>query len=222
MLKKPLNLRRVQVHKQRPMRPCRSHQIRHQLRRNRHAWPILAVLPRISVIRNHHRDPSRRRPLQRIDHDQQLHQVLVHRPAGGLHDENIRSAHVLQQLEVNLAIGEARHPGLTQRHADVLADILRQRAIGCAGENLETPVLIRYARTPRLRLRFSASISLSPPPDSAWPRPLLQSCPFITRSSRLVCMASCYTFAAMLLPGPLPHFGWATRIRTWTKCSKGT
>ena len=47
-----------------------------------------------------------RRALQRIDHDQQFHQVLVGRGAGGLDDEDVAGADVLLDLDVDLAVGE--------------------------------------------------------------------------------------------------------------------
>ncbi len=56
--------------------------------------------------------------------------MLVYRIAGGLHHEDIRAANVFEQLEVNLAVGKTLHPGLAQRNADVLANLLRQHAIG--------------------------------------------------------------------------------------------
>ena len=62
--------------------------------------------------------------LQRVNHDQQLHQMLVHRIAGGLHHEDICAANVFKQLEINFAVGEALHLGLAQRDTDVLADLL--------------------------------------------------------------------------------------------------
>jgi len=77
-IKKPLQLRRVQVYDQRPVRPPGRQQIRHQLRRKGAARLVFAVLPRIAEIRaSPGRNSPCRRALQRIDHQQQLHQVLV-------------------------------------------------------------------------------------------------------------------------------------------------
>jgi len=51
---------------------------------------ILSILPCVSVIGKHCRDTVRRRALQRIDHQQEFHQIAVHRRAGRLDHENIR------------------------------------------------------------------------------------------------------------------------------------
>ena len=49
---------------------------------------------------------SRRRALERVDRDQQLHQVLVDRRAGRLDDEDVGAADVLEDLAVDLAVAE--------------------------------------------------------------------------------------------------------------------
>ena len=108
MLKKSLDLTRVQVHRQDPVRPRGREQVRHQLRRDRDARLVFAILPRIPVVRDDRRDPRRRRALERVDHDQQLHDVVVHRAARRLDDEDILPAHILQDLEVELAVAECR------------------------------------------------------------------------------------------------------------------
>ena len=79
-VKEPLNLRLVQIHRQHAVGAGRAQHVRHQLGRNRHARLVLAILPRVAVIRQHRRDPRRRRAPERVDHDHQLHQVLIDRP----------------------------------------------------------------------------------------------------------------------------------------------
>ena len=90
-----LNLRRVQIERKYAARSRRFQQIRHQLCRNRHAWPVFSVLPRVRVIRNHRSNAPGRRALKCVDHQQQLHQVEIHRTAARLYDEHIRAAHIL-------------------------------------------------------------------------------------------------------------------------------
>ena len=111
-----LDLRRVHVDHQRPVRhPRVVSRSAHQLRRNRNARLVLAVLPGVAEVRNHHRDAPGRRPLQRIDQQQQLHQELIQRIAGRLYQENIRTANVLQYLYLGQAIGEFRNVRLPER-----------------------------------------------------------------------------------------------------------
>ena len=106
-VEKALDLRRVQIDNQRPIGARRGQQIGHQLRRNRNPRLVFAVLPGITEVRNHHRDAACRSALQRINQQQQLHQVHIHRIAGGLHHEDIGAAHVLLDLHIRLAVGEA-------------------------------------------------------------------------------------------------------------------
>ena len=152
MLKEPLNLRRMQIHKQRPVGSRRGQQIGHQLGRDRHPRPIFAVLPGITVIRHHYRDSPGRCALQRVNHDQQFHQVLIHRKTSRLHDKNIHAADVLEQLKVNLSVGKTLQLALAQLHPDMGTNILGQFAVGRTGEDLEPLV---FAQTPgTLALRF--------------------------------------------------------------------
>ena len=46
-------------------------------------------------------------------------------------------AHVLVDLDVHLAVGEARDVGVAQRHVQVLGDLLRQGPVRVAGEELQ-------------------------------------------------------------------------------------
>ena len=139
-VKEPLNLRLVQIHRQHPVRAGRAQQVRHELRRNRHARLVLPILPRVSVVRNHRRDPRRRRPAKRVDHHAELHQVLVDRCRGRLDDEDIGAADVLVDLERDLAVGKPMQPRGPERHAEMLGDLPRQRGMRASGEELQRTV----------------------------------------------------------------------------------
>ena len=80
-VEEPLNLRLVQVHRQHAVGARRAQQVGHELGRDRHARLVLAILPRVAVVRNDGRDARGRRPAERVDHHAQLDQVLVHRRA---------------------------------------------------------------------------------------------------------------------------------------------
>ena len=131
-VEEPLNLRRMEVHEQPPVGSGGGEQIRDQLGRDGDPRTVFAVLPRVAVIRNHHRDAPRGGALQGVDHDEQLNQVAVHRVRGRLDHEHIRAAHVLQQLEVDLPIREALEAGFPDRDPDVPADIGRKPRVGAA------------------------------------------------------------------------------------------
>ena len=80
--------------------------------------------------------------------------MLVDGIAGGLHDKDVDAAHVLEQLEVDFAIGKALQLGLADRNADVAADLFSQRPVGRAAEKLEALVLAEIAGPLALRCRF--------------------------------------------------------------------
>ena len=106
------------------------------------------------VVGHHHRDPGRRGPLECVNHHQKLHQVLVHRIAGGLHHKHIHSAHVFEELEVHFAIGKALNFDFAHRNSDVAADLLGQRLISRPAEELEALVLAQVAGPFALDCRF--------------------------------------------------------------------
>ena len=94
-----------------------------------------AVLPRIAEIRDHRGDPPRRGAAQRVERDQQLHQVVVGRERGGLDDEHVLAADVFLDLDEHLHVGEAADRGLGQRQVQDIGDRLGQRAIAVAGDD---------------------------------------------------------------------------------------
>ncbi len=124
-----LDLRRMQVQCQRPARTRGFQQVRHELRGDGNSWLVFAVLPRIAVIRQNCSNAPGRRALERVDHQQQFHQVAVHGSMARLHDKHIGTANIFQNLEINFAVAEAPEQRLAQRHVQVAADALRQYRI---------------------------------------------------------------------------------------------
>ena len=116
---------------------------------------VFAVLARVPVVGHHYRDSGRRGTLQRVDHDQQLHQVLIHRITGGLHHKYIHAAHVLEQLKVDLAVGKALQLGLAHLDPNVQADLFSQCPVGRTREELEPLVLAQIAGCACVRERAS-------------------------------------------------------------------
>jgi len=151
----PLYLRRVQIHYQCPMRSRSGQKIRHQLCRYRHPRLVLAVLPGVSEIRDHRRNAPCRCALQRVNHQQQFHQVLIHRLAGGLHHKNVCASNVLQYLEINFAIGESCYMRLSARYSKKRADLICQRLICSAAKDLQLLIM-----TSALRLALALGLML--------------------------------------------------------------
>ena len=130
-----LDLVGVQVHRQHALDADRLQQVGHHLGADRHARAArAAVLAGVAEVGDHGGDAACAGALERIDHDQQFHQVLVRRRAGRLHDEDVAGAHVLADLDRDLAVGEAADRRLAELDAQVAGDLLRQRRVGVAGE----------------------------------------------------------------------------------------
>ena len=67
----------MQVDRENPVGAGLGDQIGHQLGRDRRAAAGLPVLAGITEIGNHCRDPARAGADQRVDADQQFHQMIV-------------------------------------------------------------------------------------------------------------------------------------------------
>jgi hypothetical protein len=83
----------------------------------------------------------RRRAAERVDHDHQLHDVLIDRDrsirTGRLQDENVGAADVLVDLERDFRVGEPLQPRLPKRHAEKTCNVARQRGMSAAGKYFE-------------------------------------------------------------------------------------
>ena len=97
--------------------------------------PGFAVLAGVAEIGDDRGDAPGRGAPQRVDADQQLHQVVVGGVAGRLDDEDVLAADVLVDLDEHLHVGEAAHAGLGQRQVEIGGNRLGQRPIAVAGEN---------------------------------------------------------------------------------------
>ena len=95
-----------------------------------------AVLPGVAVIGDDGRDPPRRAALQRVERDQQLHQMVVRRVRGRLDHEHVLAADVLVDLDKHFHVGEPAHAGSRERQAEIGRDRLGERPIAVAGKDL--------------------------------------------------------------------------------------
>ena len=133
-VEEPLDLTGMQVDRQDAIDARGGEQIGHQARRDRRARLALAVLARVPEVRDDGDDRAGRGALERVDHDQQFHEVVVGGRAGGLHDEAVHAADVLLQLDVHLTVGEARDLRLSEGRLEVAAHRLRELAVSVAAE----------------------------------------------------------------------------------------
>ena len=156
-VEEPLNLRRMQVHRQHAVGAGLGDQVGDQLGADRRARRGLPVLPRVTEIRDHRGDPPRGRTAQRVQRDQQLHQRVVRREGGRLHHEDVLAADVLLDLDEHLHVGEAADRGARQRQVECPGHCLGERTIAVAGDDLHAArrqegFIGSFARGPDQRL----------------------------------------------------------------------
>jgi hypothetical protein len=132
-----LDLRGVEVHAEHAVRACGDDQVRDELRGDRHAALVLAVLARVAVVGDHRGDALRARAAKAVDEHQELHQVVVDGLAGREHDIDIAAAHILVDLDDRLAVGEARDGAEPERKLEVGADPGGEVAGARPAEDLE-------------------------------------------------------------------------------------
>mmetsp|Transcript_26915 Transcript_26915/g.68253 ORF Transcript_26915/g.68253 Transcript_26915/m.68253 type:complete len:254 (+) Transcript_26915:409-1170(+) len=112
------------------------HHARDVRSRDGHARAVLAVLPRVPVVGHDRCDARGGGAAQRGSTQQELHQVVVDRRAGGLYDVHVRVAHVLEDLDAHLAVGEARDGRGRERHAEAGRDLLSELRVAVACQQL--------------------------------------------------------------------------------------
>ena len=134
-IEESLNLSCVQIDGDNACHPCRRHQIGDEFRRDRLAAARLAILPRIRIVGDDRRNAVCRRALARIRQDQQFHEVVVHRIAGRLNDENILPADTLLNHHLDLTVVELSDECLTERNANAVCDCFRQLWIGISRQD---------------------------------------------------------------------------------------
>jgi hypothetical protein len=140
-IEEALDLRGMKVECQDAVGPRFGNEVGDQLRGNRDAAFVLAVLAGITVVGQHGGDSRGARALERIQHDQQFHQVLIDGCASWLNDEDIPPANVFIDRYARFAIGEVGESNCPQRDAAVLRNAFRQRPVRPTTEDFELVVV---------------------------------------------------------------------------------
>jgi hypothetical protein len=82
---------------------------------NRHTGGTrTTVLTGVAKIRDGCGNPAGRSTLERVGHGQDFHQVVIGGGTGGLQDEHIATADILQQFDSDFAIAELADIGTAQ------------------------------------------------------------------------------------------------------------
>ena len=140
-----LDLGGVQVHGQDPVHTRLGQQVGHQLGGDGLAPSRLAVGPGIAVVGDHRRDLPGRGSFAGIHHHQQLHQVIVHRSAGGLDQEDVTAPDRFLDLDVELAVRKAFDHPRAIRDPQVGADFAGQGLVRGAAEQAQALGVVAHA-----------------------------------------------------------------------------
>ena len=132
-----LQLLGMQVHGEDAVDAGRHEDVGHELRRDRDAGLVLAVLAGIAEEGDHRGDAVGARAAHRIHHDEQFHDVLVAGGTGRLDDEDVAAAHVVVDLHEGLAVGEGGDCGVAERPAKIGGDFEGKLPVGRAAEDLD-------------------------------------------------------------------------------------
>ncbi|MNK41282.1 hypothetical protein D3C87_599440 [compost metagenome] len=139
-IEEPLYLRSMQVHGQHAGGAGGGDEIRHQLRGDGLAACGLAVLAGVGVVGNHGRDGASTRTLEGVEHDAELHHVVVDRVTDRLDQEDIRPANRILDLDIDLAIREVGDLDATKLSAQLAGNLLGQGRVCRTGEELHGAV----------------------------------------------------------------------------------
>lgn len=91
---------------------------------------VLLVLPGVGEAWDDGGNPLRGGDLAGVDHDEQLHEVVVHLAASGLHDVYVLPADGLADLHARLQVAELLRHHLARLDAQTVAELLRQVGVG--------------------------------------------------------------------------------------------
>ena len=125
-----LDLALVEVHRQHPVGAGHGDHVGDQTGGDGHARLVLLVGPAVAVVRDDGRDPAGAGALEGVDHDQEFHDRVVHRPAGRLDDEHVLLTDVIEDLDEDVLVRELEDieaPGLGAEVAGDLPGEIRVR-----------------------------------------------------------------------------------------------
>ena len=127
-----LDLIRVQIHSQDPTRTRCVDQVSNKSSGDGNPRLGFSILPSVAVVREDGRDPSGRSTLQRVDDNEKLDQILIHRRRRSLNKKHIAAPDILVHLNKDLAIRKARDLHISEGGPEVLANLFGQRQVGRA------------------------------------------------------------------------------------------
>jgi hypothetical protein len=123
----------MEIHREHAAGAGLGDHVGHELGADGHARLVLAVLARVSEVGDDGVDAGRRRPVRRVDQQQQLDDVVTGR-GGALDDEQVAAADVFVDADEDLSVRELLDGDLAERKLQVLGDLPGERKVGRAGQ----------------------------------------------------------------------------------------
>ena len=151
-VKEALNLRGVEIHSQDPVCTGGGDHIGDELCGDGIAALGFAVLPCITKVGNDSGNTTGRGAAAGIDHNQQLHQMVIDGLAGGLNEKNVSATDGFFQGYGSLTVSECTNGTLTQLDSKLLADRLGKGGVGVAAKYLDVITVCNHQNIPRLFL----------------------------------------------------------------------
>ncbi len=138
-LEEALDLRAVQVHGQDPIGPRRLDAISADAGPDRDAGLVLFVSLGVGEKGDDRGDLRRTGPLECVDPEQELDEIVVDGIIGALDDENVAAAHVFEHANEHVALAEDVRFRLSDVDAEVTADRLAQLRPALPAKILSSP-----------------------------------------------------------------------------------
>ena len=143
----PVHLRRVQGQREHSVHARGDQQVGHQSGADGDPRLVLLVRPAVRVVRYHRGHPGGRRAAGRVRHQQQLDQVLLHRPDQRLDEEHVPFPAVGLELDLQAVVREPLEQDRLLRHGQERADLGGQRRVSAAAEHRD----LTHSRSPGTR-----------------------------------------------------------------------
>ena len=136
-IEEALDLRRVEVHGQDAVGAGGGDEIGHKLSGDGVAALRLAVLTRVAEIGNDGGDAPGGSTAHGVDHDEQLHEVVIDMVAGRLDDKHILATHRLKYRDGAFPVRKLRDVHVAERPVELCRNMLGQSGVGISGEDLD-------------------------------------------------------------------------------------
>lgn len=130
-----MDLRGMKIHGEHPVDPCGDQEVGDQAPAQGDAGGILLVGAGVGVVRDHRCDLRRRRAAGGVDHQQQLHEVLLGGGHQRLHDIDVPLTAVVEQLRLEAVVAEAGDLHVTAGNLQMVTDLVSQLLVGGTGED---------------------------------------------------------------------------------------